>query len=83
MESEEGQAWALATESYRQLRNSYPFISATIDRDGSFRIDDVPPGDYVLRLRFDRDAPGSLPETKVIVPEEGNGSIDLGVLTLE
>ena len=39
-------------------RRAAPASHVTVDRDGSFRIDDVPAGDYSLTVRFDRDDAG-------------------------
>ena len=39
-------------------RAAGPYFTATVDRDGKFRIDDVPAGDYSLSVRFQRDDAG-------------------------
>jgi beta-lactamase regulating signal transducer with metallopeptidase domain/protocatechuate 3,4-dioxygenase beta subunit len=68
-------------------RPDAPSFMATVDRDGSFRIDDVPAGDYSLSVRFDRDAVGQLFNHRFHVPSpEGAGTgrpVDLGTLKLE
>ncbi len=62
-------------------------FTATIDRDGSFRIDDLPPGSYSLDVRFDRNGAGHLFNHPFKVPSAEDDSsaqpVDLGTLTLE
>jgi hypothetical protein len=81
-----GQAWTAAYTAYQQLEDDYPYITASVDRDGSFRIDDVPVGEYVLRLRFSQKAPGVLSDYRFSVPAVGEDKtaepIDIGALTL-
>src|SRR5262249_44152872 len=65
-----------------------PSFSVSVDRDGSFRIDDVPEGKYVLRLQdFYRKLPGSLAQVQFTVPavdaSTRDKSVELGVLTLQ
>jgi hypothetical protein len=64
-----------------------PYFTVSVDRDGSFRIDDVPAGEYSLGVRFDRGAPGHLQNYRFTVPRaEGRDPsvpVDLGVLTLQ
>jgi RNA polymerase sigma factor (sigma-70 family) len=60
------------------------YITASIDRDGTFRIDDVPAGKYMLDVRFDRDDAGHLRNHPLEVPAaKGEAPIDLGILKLE
>ena len=62
-------------------------ITATVARDGTFRIDDVPEGRYTMMMDFDRgrDAAGSLPDHPFQVPPAGNdrGPVDLGTVKLK
>ena len=55
--------------------------------DGSFRVDDVRAGKYVLRIRFAGRSPGPLSEYRFTVPAvEGNRSsepLDLGEVKLK
>ncbi len=64
-----------------------PDVSATVDRDGKFRIDDLPEGNYSLSVQFQRDHAGSLSNHPFRVPAaEGDlpaDLVDLGTLTLE
>jgi uncharacterized GH25 family protein len=60
-------------------------FTATVDRDGSFRIDDVPAGDHALSVNFfqgDR-ALGLLEHTFNVPPAKDDKPVDLGTLTLE
>ena len=63
-----------------------PYLTATVDRDGTFRIDDVPEGHYSLSVRFQRDDAGQLWNHHFEVPHrEGEVSgppVDLGTLRL-
>jgi Carboxypeptidase regulatory-like domain len=63
-------------------------FTATVDRDGSFRIDDVPAGDYALSADFfRRDGAGRLLDHFFKVPpakdDPSESPVDLGALTLE
>jgi len=64
-----------------------PYITATVGRDGSFRIDDMPAGDYTLNLRFDREPVGKLSSDRLLVPpadpNHPDKPHDLGTLRLE
>jgi hypothetical protein len=91
--TDEGKAWTSAYDAYQQHRSEYPYFTATIDRDGSFRIDGVQSGDYLLSVRFDlggrtsrKNAPGGLSAHHFSVPPVEDGlatePLDLGTLTL-
>lgn len=83
----EGQAWVAAYQAFERERSMSPYITASVDRDGSFRIDDVPPGDYVMSIRFDERSPGSLSNYKLHVPPvagaRSDDEVDLGTITLQ
>jgi hypothetical protein len=85
--TDEGKAWQAAYETHDKLLAASPHFTASVDRDGSFRIDDMPPGKYVLSVRFSRHEAGHLSGYRFSVPEAGSAEarrpIDLGVLTLE
>ena len=82
-----------AYQKYQQARSKLlsesPSLTASIARDGTFRIDDAPPGDYVLEVSFSerKHAAGHLSDVHFTVPPVENGfssePIDLGTLTLE
>jgi hypothetical protein len=80
-------ALVTAMSDQAETRATGPSLTATIDRDGKFRMDDVPAGDYSLSVRFERDDAGHLWNHRVHVPPtEGDSSaqpVDLGTLTLE
>jgi RNA polymerase sigma factor (sigma-70 family) len=64
-------------------REAGPYLTATVDREGRFRIDDVPPGAYLLDVRFDRDDAGHLWNHRLEVPKSEGPAVDLGTLKLE
>lgn len=53
----QGQQWQREYQEYERIRDEFPTIMATVDRDGSFRIDDVPSGRYVLSVYFSGGTP--------------------------
>lgn len=85
--SEAGQAWASAYATYEKLKWESPYIFASVDRDGSFRIDDVPAGNYVLDVSFSQHAAGSLSDYRFSIPPikggRSNKPLNLGVLRLK
>jgi hypothetical protein len=54
--------------AYNALQAVAPFINATVDRDGSFRVDDLPSGKYTLDVHFDQRSAGHISEYKFTVP---------------
>ena len=89
-ETPAGKAWTAWNNVYdtnQRLRESSPQFESSVSRDGTFRIDDMPAGDYSLSVRFDQDTPGDLSNYRFSIPPlEDNRSdqeLDLGVLTLE
>ena len=78
---------AMPDEAEAETRATNPSLMASVDRDGRFRMDDVPVGNYSLSVRFERDGAGHLWNHRVHVPPtEGASSaqpVDLGTLTLE
>ncbi len=86
-QTEEGKAWNTANEQYNRLRAASPRFTASVDRDGTFRIDDVPSGNYSLDVRFQRQPAGRLRNHRFsVAPIDGNVSadpIDLGDLQLK
>jgi hypothetical protein len=83
----DGRAWRSAHDTYQALRAIVPRFTATVARDGTFRIDDVPSGSYVLSVRFSqRRAAGQLREHRFSVPafdrDELAPLVDLGELQL-
>ncbi|MEM6472570.1 MAG: carboxypeptidase-like regulatory domain-containing protein, partial [Planctomycetota bacterium] len=80
----EGIIWSSTYAMFQEDRRKSPYMTATVNRDGTFRFDDVPPGEYVLRLRndFEKKIPGQL-ELRVRILEDAEQSeIDLGTLQL-
>jgi hypothetical protein len=64
-----------------------PYFTVSVDRDGRFRIDDMPPGRYSMDVRFDREGPGHLVNYRFDVPaaegDRAGQAVDLGTLRLE
>jgi hypothetical protein len=64
-------------------------VTATVDRDGRFRIDDMPEGDYLASVYFERrdGNPGSLSNYHIRVPpSDGKAAeppINLGTIQLK
>ncbi len=69
-----------------EMRRNVEQWSATVDREGKFRIDDMPPGDYSLSVRFQQDPPGNLWDYRFKVPlpdgDRAEEPVDLGELRL-
>lgn len=87
LQTNEGKASRPTFDAYEQIRSSAPFYTATVAPDGSFRIDDMPAGDYVMNVRFDRQPAGHLQNRPFsVAPDDDDApqeTADLGVLTLE
>lgn len=83
----EGQAWSAAYKIYQRERSMAPYLDATVAPDGSFRIDDVPPGNYLMRVYFVENPVGSVRGHSFKVPPVEGGwsgeAIDLGSIVLE
>jgi uncharacterized GH25 family protein len=83
--TDEGRTWKEINDANERLRNSSPYFTVTADRDGSFAINDVPPGNYKLNVRFDQHAAGRLQNYRFEAPatDEVDQVFDLGTLTLD
>ena len=84
----EGTAWEHAYQAAQKMSESMPYFTATVAGDGSFHIDDMPAGKYVLSVRFSEHSAGHLANHRFSVPEiRGGGQprqpIDLGLLMLQ
>ena len=83
----EGKIWQSQYDAYRKLRDESPYFTATVDGDGAFRIDDVPPGNYKLGVRFDKHSAGKLSGHRFTVPASDRLTtappLDLGRLQLK
>ena len=79
-------ALVMAAPEAPEARVTNPHLTASVDRDGTFRIDDVPGGRYTLDVRFDRDDVGQLRNLPLEVPPGGDAAglpVDLGTLRLK
>ena len=69
------------------VRSRSPYVTASVDREGRFRIDDMPAGEYLLTVRFSRNPVGRLSQIRFTVPPADRAQpaqlVDLGHLTLE
>lgn len=83
LKTDEGKAAMPTYQAYAALRDSQPFFSATVAPDGTFRIDDMPDGDYSLSVRFSKFGPGKIQNLRFMVPPTGSEPFDLGVIKLE
>jgi hypothetical protein len=81
--AEEAEAWNNSPE-VKQASAHHRYYAVQFNADGAFRIEDVPPGKYDLRLQFNEPGPqnfmpgpliGSLTR-EVEVPEMPNGLVD-------
>jgi hypothetical protein len=93
LKAEEFSAWNNRPE-VKAARDNYRYYAVSFKEDGSFRIEDVPPGQYELRMMFNEpSASGSPNMGRVIgnlnkdveVPENGaiDEPVDLGKLELQ
>jgi len=78
----------LAGAPEQEQRADRPSITATVDRDGKFRMDDVRAGQYLLRVWcIGGDDPGHLDSHPFVVPPPHEGEpdkpVDLGTLKLQ
>jgi hypothetical protein len=71
----------------QRLRDSTPLFWASAGSDGTFRIDDMPAGNYSLSVRLDGKVRLSLPESRFTLPrmkgDRSDEPLDLGDLALE
>jgi hypothetical protein len=76
-----------AMSDENEPRAAGAYLVATVDRDGRFRIDDVPAGHYSLSVRFNREHEGwFLAQRLNVSPTTGESAVrpvDLGMLNLE
>jgi len=91
-QTDAGKVWttlnlALQNSYRRQIRGAY--FTVNIDRDGKFRIDDVPADEYSLSVRFNQNlkVPGNIQNYRFTVPtmkgDRSDDPLDLGILTLQ
>ncbi|MEZ6133828.1 MAG: carboxypeptidase-like regulatory domain-containing protein [Pirellulaceae bacterium] len=80
-----GTQWREANAQANRDRRTSPRYTATVDRQGKFRFDDLPPGSYELSARFwEKSDNGSLAWTPFTIPAHSQEPIlDLGQLQLK
>ena len=75
------------TSDEAETRPPIGYWKATVDRDGKFRIDDMPAGNYSLNVLFRRDEAGALQNHRFKVPssedDRAEQPVDLGELRLK
>jgi hypothetical protein len=81
-------AWGQAMQSGQQARDAGPYFFVTVARDGAFRIDDMPTGDFSLSVRFDNNDPaGHIRNYHFAVPpmdgDRSDEKLDLGTIRLD
>ena len=86
--SPEGQAWRAITEANNRIRETMPYFHASADKDGSFAIDDVPPGSYQLNVWLEQQQGPRRPiQHLVTVPageaEQADAPVDAGEISLD
>ena len=52
-----------------------PTFWVSAAKDGTFQIDDMQPGKYVLKASFDEHSPGQLPPFQFEVPKLADGDV--------
>ncbi|NND97281.1 MAG: carboxypeptidase regulatory-like domain-containing protein [Pirellulaceae bacterium] len=84
-ETEAGKQWITEAKKRDELRRTNIWFDATVTREGQFRIDDVPEGDYLLSARI-RDVDFGVRDYSFTVDAdaaEGRELIDFGGIPLE
>ena len=94
--SEQGKAWQKQYDAYSALRDARHHYATAIDPDGSFRLDDIPAGEYELTVRLKAPPTGGESHAQTVigtlshtftVPEMDGGRsdqpLDLGELILK
>lgn len=77
-------AWIRAMPAGAADNSDRPYFTVTVDQDGRFRIDDMPPCRYSLDARFDLADVGALPVHGFEVPAgRADNPVDLGVIRLK
>ena len=85
--TDEGKAMLAASKKADEEQRKRPTFHVSVDHDGTFQIDDVEEGQYVLSMRYDRKVPGHLTDYHFPVPSVGTDDVgkplDIGVLRME
>ncbi len=82
--TEEGEAWRKQYDAWRLKQRQADRFWVSIGKDGTFRLDDVPPGEYSLRLDLiGGNLIGSIKQTFRVEPATDSKPLDLGELQLK
>jgi len=84
-------AWHAAILDRQRAAEAAPRTSATVGRDGAFRINDVPPGNYILSAYPHAPLPIHLTPIRITIPDREKApseetkekTVDLGTLVFE
>lgn len=74
-QSDAGKAKLAEIMKQREESRNLPTFWVSVAKDGTFHINDVKPGKYVLSLSFDEQSPGQLEPIKFEVPKLNNEEI--------
>jgi protocatechuate 3,4-dioxygenase beta subunit len=84
--TDDGKNWHAKAQKAEEVLRDLPRYSATVDKDGSFNIYDIPAGDYQLSVRFWEKPAGQLRNYDFTVDQTSateRNVVDLGDLQLE
>jgi hypothetical protein len=83
-----GQAWRAIAEANNRIQETAPYFHASADKDGNFKIDDVPPGSYQLNVWLERQqGPRQPVNHRITVPAaegaKADAPVDAGEISLD
>ncbi|MEO2013790.1 MAG: carboxypeptidase-like regulatory domain-containing protein [Fuerstiella sp.] len=86
-QTDEGRLCMEVARKLQEEQRQHPRFQVSVDREGRFFVDDVTPGNYVVTAYFYRDAQGSLPDHRFVIPQLQDGDVgrelELGDLQME
>jgi hypothetical protein len=66
--SDAGQTWKSESAKFEARRDAATFYRISLAPDGTFRIEDMPPGEYIMSADFDKHSAGRLNGFRFSVP---------------